>query len=413
MLNDTAESVQMLERFLGTHGWRRFVPASEPGMVVLATTAKQPVEALIFSRENMPLEQLQKRYETERSAVLMPLHKQAFIEKTELANLRVSLTQTVMQTEQAVREFTEQTQLWFRLSLGIALAILLGISVVMIGIGVYRVVRAHKIATPVFGGAFACLAVCLGIVMIGNSLGRLDFAPAAPALALARVPSIEQTLDGLVAQTPTLKRVDEKPLTGAYTLADPDAQTEQQKAAKAELKEDAASLRNDRVGAGLSEPAARALFARDRSEVVALAAPTTQANNNGVVSERYPKALEDAKVFPQSSFKEAEAGGAGGGIKPATIANPPAAAPHFGAAKEKKMNSMARRRDFAYDFVPNLQADTLLWHPTLWLPDGSAEVRFDIAAGQATYRVLLLGHSPTGRFGFYETRLDVPAVVGR
>ena len=38
----------------------------------------------------------------------------------------------------------------------------------------------------------------------------------------------------------------------------------------------------------------------------------------------------------------------------------------------------------------------------------AAEVHFDIASGQATYRVLLLGHGPSGRFGFYETRLDVP-----
>src|SRR5262249_8801365 len=77
------------------------------------------------------------------------------------------------------------------------------------------------------------------------------------------------------------------------------------------------------------------------------------------------------------------------------------------AAKNADKKQGENERRFAYEPGPDLVTDTLLWHPNLWLADGSAEIRFVIGAGDATYRVLLLGHSPTGRFGFFEKRLDV------
>ena len=78
--------------------------------------------------------------------------------------------------------------------------------------------------------------------------------------------------------------------------------------------------------------------------------------------------------------------------------------------QEKKPADFARSREYAHQHAPNLISDTLLWSPTLYLTNGTADIRFDIASGQATYRLLLLGHTSTGRFGFYETRLDVPTV---
>jgi hypothetical protein len=80
---------------------------------------------------------------------------------------------------------------------------------------------------------------------------------------------------------------------------------------------------------------------------------------------------------------------------------PPPIAPPGGAAQ--KLVGV----EYAHPYAPGLYSDTLLWHPALWIADGSGEVRFDIGSGQTTYRVLLLGHSTTGRFGFFETRLDV------
>ena len=74
-------------------------------------------------------------------------------------------------------------------------------------------------------------------------------------------------------------------------------------------------------------------------------------------------------------------------------------------------DSVAVEREFAHVHTPGLLADTLLWHPTLWLENGAGEVRFEVGSGQTTYRVLLLGHSPTGRLGIFETRLDATGAV--
>ena len=74
---------------------------------------------------------------------------------------------------------------------------------------------------------------------------------------------------------------------------------------------------------------------------------------------------------------------------------------------------LGRGVEYPYFLANGAASDTLLWHPTLWLADGNGTVHFDIPRASATYRVILLGHSPTGRFGFYETRLDVPSFEGR
>jgi hypothetical protein len=50
--------------------------------------------------------------------------------------------------------------------------------------------------------------------------------------------------------------------------------------------------------------------------------------------------------------------------------------------------------------------DTVLWHPALRTADGSVRVSFDLAGVPTTYRVLLLGHSPSGRLGAVTGRLE-------
>ena len=257
------------------------------------------------------------------------------------------------------------------------LALALIASIVLMGVGLYRAIRAHKSATPAFGGAFAGLAVCIGILMLVNALGRLD----QPVLAAADRPAmpmrgqIQRTLDDLQAKTPRLKHLNEKPSTGRFplvALAHKETQhREQTPMADARLMAAANGIERDR--------------AVDRFE------------NRKADEKRYNDALNEATTL------------GGGGAAPAAIegsGNPvPAAAP-----KAKMMARGGRRLEYAHEHVPNLAADTLLWHPALKLENGSATVRFDIASGQATYRVLLLGHGPNGRFGFFETRLDVAGV---
>ncbi len=56
--------------------------------------------------------------------------------------------------------------------------------------------------------------------------------------------------------------------------------------------------------------------------------------------------------------------------------------------------------------------DTLLWHPVLFSPDGSAQFSFDLAHNVTTYRILFYANSSSGRLGSFEGHFDVrPAAV--
>ena len=78
-----------------------------------------------------------------------------------------------------------------------------------------------------------------------------------------------------------------------------------------------------------------------------------------------------------------------GNIAAKKLANP--APPTAMGAKGKLAE---RGVEYFHQHVPNLQSDTLLWHPNLWLATAAGEVHFDVGSGQTTYRVLLLGHGP-------------------
>jgi hypothetical protein len=162
-----------------------------------------------------------------------------------------------------------------------------------------------------------------------------------------------------------------------------------------------------------AEKAMNALVLREGIEVGALAAAPENRLHN---SERFEQARKNATIpLHDAARGKAEAEKVKPAVAPAPDmpAGPAPMAAGPGQIKKKGAAVMPSRVEYFHQHVPNLRADTLLWHPTLWLEQGNAEVHFDIASGQATYRVLLLAHGPSGRFGFFETRLDVPAVGGR
>jgi len=52
-------------------------------------------------------------------------------------------------------------------------------------------------------------------------------------------------------------------------------------------------------------------------------------------------------------------------------------------------------------------ADTLFWHPVLVLPDGTAEISFDLSDSVTTYRVIVAGHTLDGRLAEEVAELTV------
>ncbi len=376
------ESIQVLERFLGTHGWRRFIRADE------LAVGKGTAQPLIFSRENMPLDVLQKQYEESLAKVDAQTHVTGFQEKEELEARRDRAKEAVLAAAGALARFEENIQVGIGSALGVGIWVLLAGSLIMMGIGAYRAIRAHKAATPAFGASFASLAACLGILFVGALIGP-PRDTATPALAADREGwRVGQELETRLAHGPAVwDDRPEKVQTGAFDLrVNHQANRyqarlhEAQKADEKEAKDSAGALRNQ---------LAQAFLRRTRDENLANTDRNRENKNLAAGSPQYNEFFGKDKAVPPSA---------------------PAAAPGGTVLENAKQGEVAAARKFAYEHESEFLADTLLWHPNLWLEAGTAEVRFDIGNGNQTYRVLLLGHSPAGRFGFYEKRLDV---VGR
>jgi hypothetical protein len=59
------------------------------------------------------------------------------------------------------------------------------------------------------------------------------------------------------------------------------------------------------------------------------------------------------------------------------------------------------------DFAP-----TLYWHPVLVLPDGNAEISFDLCDSARTYQILVAGHTLDGRIAEATAELKVAKPTG-
>ncbi len=386
VLHDAPESAQMLERFLGTHGWRRFIPAAQSG-------AATP---LVFSRENMPTEQVQKQHEANLDAVLAPMRKTAFREEDELRAQRMHAAVAVQIAAAEFSDFENRFRTGLGVALGALLAVLLCASLVLMFVGTYRLIRQTQGATSIFGSAFACLAICLGILFLGTLL------PMAPANLFK-----QNVADGMAFHAPLEQVLAQGPKQPHLPEDAPPARTH---ALRAAAWDDMQPIQTaaDKTSAKAS---ANAYVAMQDNKARAFTRDLFDRSKDPGQPPPLNNALELRRKQAEQALKIAEKGGKGDspiplskGKKDGKAPDPQPVAPIAKAdAEAKKLVGV----EYAHPYAPGLYSDTLLWHPALWIANGAGEVRFDIASGQTTYRVLLLGHSTTGRFGFFETRLDV------
>jgi hypothetical protein len=387
ILHDAPESAQMLERFLGTHGWRRFIPTGQPG----------PATPIVFSRESVPLERMLKEYDAAVVAALTPLRTAAFLEEAELRDRRTHSFAAVMMAVSNLQQFEERVQLGIRLSLGILLAALLLASLILMGIGAYRIARQNKRATPAFSGAFACLALYIGIWFAGQALGSMASSTDVPQFAADPAWQVKDGLDKQLAMKAG-PRAKEMPPAGSFfqDAAPPAVQPAVVQIAPKQAPQPA------NVGSQTTHEQLTRSFVR-RTAADRPSAVPNEDQRLSFFRDRASSALKGAKddVNPVPIVPK---------TPPNKTDSAPPTAPNPGNPPDGK--KAAEEIEYGYRHVPGLHADTLLWHPALWLTNGTGEIRFDIAAGQASYRILLLGHTTTGRFGFHESRLDV-LPVGR
>ena len=371
LLHDSPEALQVLERFLGTHGWRRFIRTEEPG-----------IAPAIFSREAVPAVVLQKQYQENLAKVLTPLRTAGFSEQHDLEDERLALAAAVEVAARDLSAFEDNVQASIRIALRLLLVALLLVSLVLMGIGLYRIVGDRQRATPAFGSAFACLAACISLFFLGNWLGPINVLTSGVVAQGAPAKEILQKLEEQFALAPAARQAASKPILGAFPLPASKKYEQENKIAGRGLAQDANDQLARAMGRRTLGEGAFSVKADRKSEEQQFRAVNSAMNN------RFNDAMPIGNPAAKAMGPHPLAG------KPPTLPN------------ENKRMLEGAGREYAHQHADVL-ADTLLWHPNLWLADGNAEIRFDIGGGNVTYRVLLLGHNATGRFGFYETRLDV------
>jgi hypothetical protein len=425
--SDTPEARQALELFLGTAGWRRFVADRPAAALAKRGTGKADTRAgavTLLSRENRPLDELREEYEATVARGVNPVRAAQARQTAELDQARVAIQSELREALDALRDYEDLPRFYFRLGLGVAIAILTALAVVLIAAGLVRVVR-HRPATGAFVGACACLA----LVLVSSAVVVLN--PAADVPAPGATADLARRQEPTAAAAPKqLARADvARPepariyaLTDSLGRAAHDVVEGPAEPPQRAALDVLAAVRSERALNRLSVLAQRGQ-AKDGADARALDRATVPQE----IQRRFRAAEERQsrfRVAPQALSSAAPAPAA------TTVAPPPAAPrPVPGAepakmAEAKKTEGVAKamtqsetvRREYAgyaLQYAPGLVYDTPRWVPNLHITGGSAQVSVELPGTPAAYRVLVLGHTAAGQLGYYEGLLDVQTLPGR
>lgn len=396
---ETPEARQALDLFLGTAGWRRFETVPEKAAAALA-------EAGFIGMENASPRALQAQHAARVEEALTPVRLNVQARYTALTTARLSAQAALNRAVSELRDYDAQPQEYLRVGLGAVTLLLLGISVAMMAVGAWRLVRRRQ-ATPLFAGTFACLGLCLVSMYVLSGIGPVSESVPGP---LDNVRGAELRLPDWLNFLPRFRDTADRPPVGQFAAAAP-------RRAEAEAKAVASGPTQDRRTNVLAElPDAKNFFLANEFRGVALkdglgkgqAAQTLPSE----LFRRWQKADQDNVKALDSLAKGGSGPGffagalPGGGVHPNTANFP-------GGPVEEQLRAEQTKRVFIYNRAPGVEQDTLLWYPALFLANGSAQVAFDVPGDAGAYRVLLLGHTADGRLGCYEGRLEVQPEPGR
>jgi hypothetical protein len=277
----------------------------------------------------------------------------------------------------------------------------------MMAIGAWRLIRRHR-AAPLFAGTFACLGLCLVSLLV---LAALD-APTDPRFdgRIAALPLDDGLrLPDWVSRDTRFAAAPAGPPIGPFA----DAAQRRQAAEREEQPAGTASeLRAKKTLAELPDSKTLALANSFRG-----IAASQEAKGKTVPTQAIPSLAGRWSLAEAENRKALDKLDRGGKAASQTAgAGPASAAPGsvpMPAALADQLKEQQSRRTYSFEYVAGLEQDTLLWHPALFLANGSAQVAFDVPTAAGIYRVLLLGHTPDGRLGAYEGRLEVQAELAR
>jgi hypothetical protein len=410
LMREGPEARSALDLFLGTYGWRHFV-AAEPGQVLAAlkdrtgraaATADGPA---VFHHSNAAA--VRAGFAVALGKEQDPLRQQAQAKQHELGQ---QIEQHERAAAAALADFEGLPREYLRLGLGVLAVGLLAVGALALLIGLVRALRGAGAPTASFATAFGALGLCLLLYALTGGLRVEDGRGGTDSTVAQTSPADRATAstDALAKRARELPPLGVAPASGVYTAAQEQGQVAAREKAKRDMDTTVALKKAD-----LLEQLAQQRSANDLARRLQV-----QSSNKTAEAKAPYAAPHEAPRGPGSLA--GVAGGANSGLMPVSPA-PGAATPPPAPAGSGKGGTAAKAqqdgrpsqgvlRAYAHPqaFQRGLELqDTLYWNPALVIADGQGQFSFNLADNITTYRVLLYGHTPSGRLGYGQGTLEV------
>jgi hypothetical protein len=427
LLADTPQARQALDLFLGTQGWRHFVPAG-PGAVA-ELDAKQ---ARARARAGLPAllivdnqqEDVKASYAQALADRRRELHDQA---EGTWAKLHTERARRLDEARLAALNLSRYEGLprdYLRGAVVVTLLVLFAAGSVFLVIGLVRVARAAR-AAPSFALACAALALCVATYLLSGDLRTSDESPGSGGTIarLSRQDWPPPDLPPAAAERPRApgqggpkEQRDRQTRTGDVYVFGGEAKPEETKGATAK----APGMPNGRMrfpGTGSAEVARGDAEGKSAGEMT-----KGKKAVKGGAAKSGADPTHPSQNLAKGPIPEPGGLGTGGKMKARPMAmkmarpmgvKPGQGGPEKGKGDGKKddrhdQGGAAVLRAYMHRNLPAApnSPDTVFWDPLLPAADGTATLRFDLPGRPATYRVLLYGHDAAGRLGVYLGKLE-------
>lgn len=451
LLKDTSEARQALDLYLGTQGWRRFVRNLEPSLLAMNRNQyqdQQKAEAtvspgLFFNCESSNLPAPDAKSKGSNQETLADLRRRAEQEQAELACTRSGEAARVIALSQGLTEYQERPREWLRLGLGLFALALVAVAAGALLVGIVRGLRRQS-PTSAWGMACLSLVTCVVLYLAANTLHPQDPVRENPPVANLS----ERALPPLPEDLPVKFATPET--SAAWALGVPKgvfadrllpAQPQDPTASQVESRQ-GQNLVQNYIGVNRSKaPSADLLALQNNYGNYSFGNNTAPSNlfrqeqARGDFSKNRWAPPESQKILFEKLAKiqrpQGQAGPGGkaipamsgakspGQVTPAptvpSMVAPPAAkmmlakkdAPAEAKGTLPGLGGFTREFIYRQDRRKKDYADTLLWSPALEAPNGQRLIAFDLPRQAGGCRVLLYGHTASGRFGSWEVELPV------
>jgi hypothetical protein len=406
LVRDTPQARAALDLFLGTEGWRRFREPEQAG------ATERPA---VFSRDNF--DEVAGLVKKQVTLVGDELRRKALQERTALQEERSQKTAARAAAVAALADFRELPWRTARLGLAVLVLVFLAAGGLLLLIGLVRTLRGKR-ATVVLGGAFASLLLCLVVYGVSGEL-RVHDEGSSSADRRAELPARQLPAFPERAAAPfrDLRTGQRSEPVGRFTEAAEGRGGQERNS----LQQQLALTRSREI---LREQ--QLLYRANEGTQANVPEPQTRPTEppqggKGPTTRAMEKASPGAAPTPAAPPAPARAD------RPASPA-PQAALPLNAADVAKKRTSDARptAKGALQSMAPSqlslreyanraanppgtLPPDTILWYPALIAENGTALIDLDLPGLPTTYRLLLYGHSNSGRLGAYQGKLATQA----